>query len=113
MSSARAIVRLGVAASVLIGSSATAVVAWGYGGGGGYSSSCSGSPTTTAFQAPLPIMSTLAPSSTDATTDYYTLPGIRMKSGSLPILPGFLTAIWGYNGTTPGPTIKVAPGRKA
>ena len=113
MSSARAILRLAVAVSVLISSSAMAVVAWGYGGGGGGSTSCSGSPTTTAFQAALPIMSSLAPSSTDATTDYYTLPGITMKSGSISILPGFLTAIWGYNGTTPGPTIKVAPGRKA
>jgi FtsP/CotA-like multicopper oxidase with cupredoxin domain len=85
----------------------------GYGGygGGGTSTPCSSSPTTTAFQAALPIPPTLTPSSTDATTDYYT---ITMTGGSVQILPAPnpKTPIWGFNGITPGPVIKAQKGRQ-
>lgn len=65
-------------------------------------------PTTAAFQVPLPIPPVLAPTSTDATTDYYTL---TMQAGQKAILPGSATPIWGYNGQFPGPTIKAQAGR--
>ena len=54
------------------------------------------------FQVPLPILPTLAPTSSDATTDYY---DITMQVGQKEIIPGQLTTIWGYNGIYPGPTI--------
>ena len=44
-------------------------------------------------------------------TDYYE---ITMKAGQAQILPGFgATAVYGYNGVTPGPTIKARQGRRA
>ncbi|MFN8512690.1 MAG: multicopper oxidase domain-containing protein [Thermomicrobiales bacterium] len=60
------------------------------------------------FQTPLPIPAVLTPTSTDATTDYYT---ITMQPGQRQILPGNPTPIWGYNGQFPGPTIKAQAGR--
>ncbi|MGL5081152.1 MAG: multicopper oxidase family protein [Microcoleaceae cyanobacterium] len=39
----------------------------------------------------------------DGGTDYYE---ITMKKGSVEILPGIQTEIWGYNGITPGPMIR-------
>ena len=55
-----------------------------------------------AFSVPLPILPTLAPTSTDTTTDYY---DVTMQVGQKEIIPGQLTTIWGYNGIFPGPTI--------
>ena len=104
-----AFLRFGVVASVLVGSSAMTMVAFGYGGGG--SSSCTSSPPSTPFVKPLRIMPVLQPNNTDSTADYYTLPGITQKSAQLSILSGLLTTIWGYNSTTPGPTIKAKAGR--
>ena len=63
------------------------------------------------FQVPFPTTPALKPVRRSATTDYYQ---ITMKANKVPILPGFpATEIWGYNGITPGPTIKVMKGRKA
>ncbi len=62
-----------------------------------------------AFSVPLPIVPTLAPTSSDETTDYY---DITMEVGQKEIIPGFLTTIWGYNGIYPGPTIRARRGRK-
>ena len=63
------------------------------------------------FQVPFPITPTLKPVRKSASTDYYQ---ITMRANKVPILPGFpATEIWGYNGITPGPTIKVMKGRKA
>jgi spore coat protein A len=62
----------------------------------------------TAFNGPLPILPVLAPTSSDATTDYYDL---TMQVGTKEILPGKQTTIWGYNGMYPGPTIKARTGR--
>ena len=61
-----------------------------------------------AFSAPLPILPTLAPTSSDQTTDYY---DITMQVGQKEIIPGQLTTIWGYNGIYPGPTIVAQRGR--
>ena len=44
----------------------------------------------------------LSPVRTDATTDFYSL---TQQQALVEILPGKLTAIFGYNGITPGPTI--------
>lgn len=67
------------------------------------------SPTTTPFTRPLPIPRILAPVAIDATTDYY---DITMQTAQVEIIPGLQTTIWGYNGTTPGPTIKARRGRR-
>lgn len=78
-----------------------------YNSGGGGSS---GSPAVTPFQRPLPIPPVLAPTSSDATTDYYE---ITMRQAQKEIIPGKLTTIWGYNGIYPGPTLKVRSGRRS
>lgn len=62
------------------------------------------------FTRPLRIPPVLAPTRTDATTDYYDL---EMRAGSVQIRPsGSLTPIWGYNGLYPGPTIVATRGRQ-
>ena len=63
------------------------------------------------FQVPFGVPPVLGPVRKDATTDYYQ---ITMRANRVQILPGFPpTEIWGYNGITPGPTIKVMRGRKS
>ncbi len=61
------------------------------------------------FQMPFKTPPVLAPSSTDATTDYYDM--IQMVS-TVELLPGLRTTIWGYNGTFPGPTIRARSNRR-
>lgn len=63
----------------------------------------------TAFAVPLPIIPTLAPTSSNATTDFY---DITMQVGQKEILPGTVTTIWGYNGQYPGPTIRAQRDRR-
>jgi spore coat protein A len=65
--------------------------------------------TPAAFSVPLPILPTLAPTSSDATTDYY---DVTMQVGQKEIIPGQLTTIWGYNGMYPGPTIVAKRNRR-
>ena len=79
---------------------ASTLVSTGY--GYDYGGSTSPTPGPGAFTVPLQIPPTLAPSSIDATTDYYDL---TMQVGVKQILPGAPTTIWGYNGIFPGPTI--------
>ena len=62
------------------------------------------------FQVPFAVPPVLKPVRRDADTDYYQ---ITMKQAQLEVLPGKKTTIYGYNGITPGPTIKVRQGRKA
>jgi len=66
-------------------------------------------PTPAAFMAPLLLLPVLAPTSSDATTDYY---DVTMQVGTKEIVPGKLATIWGYNGMYPGPTIKARSGRR-
>ncbi|MGB7316162.1 MAG: multicopper oxidase domain-containing protein [Nodosilinea sp.] len=60
------------------------------------------------FQVPLSIPPVLKPVKRTSRTDYYRL---TMRQAQLQILPGFpKTTVYGYNGLTPGPTIKVMQG---
>ena len=68
------------------------------------------SPEVALFSVPLPIPPVLAPTRTDADTDYYEL---VQQEATAEILPGLSTAIWGYNGIFPGPTIEAKSGRQA
>lgn len=61
------------------------------------------------FRTRLPIVARLAPTRTDATTDYY---DISQQVAQLSILPGLATAAWTYGGTFPGPTIVSRSGRR-
>jgi spore coat protein A, manganese oxidase len=55
------------------------------------------------FTVPFTVPPVLQPVRTDETTDYYEL---TQMQASAEILPGLRTDIWGYNGITPGPTIR-------
>ena len=94
---------LGAATMLIAGLSSPApALAWGSG------STCLNSGCTTEFAVPLPIPSVLAPTSTDATTDYYTL---NEQTANVSVIPGKTTPMWTYNGTFPGPVIKATSGR--
>ena len=58
---------------------------------------------TAPFQRLLPIPPLLKPVRSDATTDYYE---ITLRKAVREIIPGTQTEIWGYNGISPGPTIR-------
>jgi len=62
-------------------------------------------PFTMGWKTPLP-----APKVSVGDTDYFTITQQQVKAQ---ILPDRQTTIWGYNGTTPGPTIYVDQHRKA
>ena len=67
------------------------------------------SPPVEVFAVPLPIPPVLEPTSSDAETDYYE---ITQREGRVEILPGLPTAVWGYDGIFPGPTIEARRGRR-
>ena len=56
------------------------------------------------FTVPFATPPVLEPTLRGSATDYY---NIVQKQAGVEILPGYTTQIWGYNGITPGPTIKV------
>ncbi|MCI0617225.1 multicopper oxidase domain-containing protein [bacterium] len=60
------------------------------------------------FQIPLHIPPVLSPVRSDTTTDFY---DVVQQQSEIEILNGSLTTIWGYDGITPGPTIKARRGR--
>ncbi len=68
--------------------------------------------TYTKFAAQLPIApAVMSPTSSDATTDYYSItmaPSTAQLASSGPA-----TNLWTYNGTWPGPTMRVKRGRPA
>ena len=66
-------------------------------------------PVARKFQTFLRIPTLLRPTQSDETTDYYE---IEQRQASVEILPGRRTAIWGYQGMFPGPTIKTRQGRR-
>ena len=61
------------------------------------------------FEAVLRVPAVLQPVNTDSATDYY---DVTVKEARAEILTGRQTAIWGYNGTFPGPTIEARSGRQ-
>ncbi|WP_328404706.1 multicopper oxidase family protein [Nocardia sp. NBC_00403] len=61
------------------------------------------------FGQALAIPGVLAPTRSDATTDYY---AITQQVADVQILPGYSTRIWGYNGTFPGPTLQSSSARR-
>ncbi|MER6924272.1 multicopper oxidase domain-containing protein, partial [Streptomyces spiralis] len=65
-------------------------------------------PLPAPYHVPLPIPAVLTPRQ-DATTDYYE---VTQKAATQEILPGHTTAIWGYEGTFPGPTLVSRSGRR-
>lgn len=115
----RVLRRGGLRSTLLVGVAAAAIAATmlappptqAYGGGGG-GTTCVNSGCTTAFAVALPIPAVLTPTSTDATTDYYTL---TEKTANASIVPGKTTPVWTYNGVENGnylgPTIKATSGR--
>ncbi|MEU4242873.1 multicopper oxidase domain-containing protein [Actinoplanes sp. NPDC026619] len=85
-------------------------------GAGGVAGACqSTTPTAKSsqpvprFAMPLPIPLVLRPVRSTATTDYYE---ITQRPGQAEIQPGTRTAILGYDGVFPGPTIRVRSGRE-
>lgn len=61
------------------------------------------------YRVPFAVPPVLAPTRSDATTDYYE---ITQAKKAVSILPGYQTEVFAYNGTVPGPTIVVPQGRK-
>ncbi len=61
------------------------------------------------FTVPFTIPPVAVPHRSDATTDYYK---IWMRETTAEILPGFQTPVFAYNGSVPGPTVKVNQGRE-
>jgi spore coat protein A len=68
------------------------------------------SPAVDHFSVTLPILTTLQPSVSDATSDVYEL---TESEAQLEVLPGLRTTVWGYNGLFPGPVIRARRGRTA
>jgi FtsP/CotA-like multicopper oxidase with cupredoxin domain len=62
------------------------------------------------FQLPLKIPPVLQPIRRDEEIDYYE---ILLKKAQQEIIPGFKTQVWGYNGVTPGPTIRQQAHRRS
>ena len=63
----------------------------------------------TPFSLPLNIPPVLTPTSSTATADYYDL---QLREAYAEIIPGLQTRIIGFNGITPGPTIRARAGRQ-
>lgn len=61
------------------------------------------------FTVQMPVPAVLSPTSTDATTDYYT---VTARAGTEQLQPGVNTPIIGYNGSYLGPTIKARKDRR-
>jgi len=70
----------------------------------------SGSPAVRRFRLPLAVPPVLQPVRVEGINDYYE---IDQRETRVEVLPGKRTAIWGYQGIMPGPTIRVRQGRKA
>ena len=102
-----AVAKLAFASAVVVAAAVLApAVAQAY---GATVSTCANSGCTTPFAVPMPVPATLAPTSSDATTDYYT---VTEKPANIAAIPGKTTPMWTYNGTWPGPRIKARSGRQ-
>ena len=83
----------------------SAASAWG----GASAGTCANSGCTTAYAVPMPVPQVMTPTSTDATTDYYT---VTEQNATTSVIPGKTTPMWTYNGTWPGPLIRATSGRQ-
>ncbi|HHO68069.1 MAG TPA: twin-arginine translocation signal domain-containing protein [Gammaproteobacteria bacterium] len=81
----------------------------GGGMGGGGMGGGAGGATAPVYELPLNIPPVLAPVSSSASHDLYV---ISQENASLEIIPGTRTDILGYEGMTPGPTIRVDANRR-
>lgn len=100
--------KLALGSTVLIAAAVlTPAVAQAYGATGTVTT-CANSGCTTPFAVPLPVPATLQPTSSDATTDSYT---VTEKPANIAAIPGKTTPMWTYNGTWPGPVIKAKSGK--
>ena len=103
----REALKLGALGGAALGSTG---LLWRFGGAGGGTTvnrmPASGLPAP--FTLPFVRPPELSPVRTDARTDYYRL--VQQQS-LVEILPGTQTAIFGYNGIAPGPTIMAQRGR--
>jgi spore coat protein A len=61
------------------------------------------------FEAELPIIPLLQPSSADSDADRY---DVLVRPARAGIIPGTTTGIWGYNGIFPGPVVHARRGRR-
>lgn len=66
-------------------------------------------PSRSRFHRILQVPEVARPTRVDTTTDLYE---IEQREALVEILPGKKTAVWGYEGMFPGPTIKVRQGRR-
>ena len=64
----------------------------------------------TPFRADLPLMPELVPTQRRRTADVY---DVFQRPGIAEILPGYQTPVYGYEGISPGPTIRATKGRTA
>ena len=62
------------------------------------------------FTTPFALPPVAVPVRSDETTDYYSM---HMQPTYAEIVPGYQTLLFGYEGSVPGPTIKVNQGRQA
>ncbi|HHQ40886.1 MAG TPA: multicopper oxidase family protein [Chromatiales bacterium] len=95
-----------LAAGAALGPHALARAARGMGMGGA-GGATGGTLTVPVFQIPLPVPPELAPSGTVNGKPLYE---IVQREADVEIIPGTTTRIWGYNGITPGPTLRVRRG---
>jgi len=61
------------------------------------------------FTVPFAVPPSAMPVTSVGTTDYYAL---TMRQANATIIPGYQTAVWGYDGSFPGPTFDVQQGRE-
>ena len=66
-------------------------------------------PLPSAFQVPLPVIPTAKPERVESGTDFY---DFTVRDAPARIFNGMDTAIWGYDGLFPGPTIEARVGRR-
>jgi len=81
----------------------------GRSGGGGMGGGGGGGAVAPVFELPLNIPPEIQPASSSASHDLYV---ISQENASLEIIPGTTTDILGYQGMTPGPTIRVDANRR-
>lgn len=101
----RDLLKVGMLATgaTLVKPATSAYAQYSRGGGGGMAS-------PSPFLQPLTVPPVLAPVRSDALADYYE---ITARASNAAIVAGFSTPVLAYNGSYPGPTLRVRSGRTA